>query len=51
MDTTEAGRQQAQIDHQHGRGGADTNGWSWQARTAYDAELQRQKDEEAAKRK
>jgi hypothetical protein len=43
MDKTEAARQQAQAEHQHGIGKANTSNWGYDAQKAYEAERERLK--------
>lgn len=38
MDTNQAARQQAQAEHQHGVGQANTSNWDYNARQAYESE-------------
>lgn len=48
MDTNQAARQQAQVEHKAGQPPANTSNWSYGARSAYDSErswLQKQQEE------
>lgn len=42
---TESARERARNDANRNHGPADTTSWDWQSRNAYDAELQRQRDQ------
>lgn len=48
MDTNQAARQQAQVEHKAGQAPANTSNWGYGARSAYESErswLQKQQEE------